>query len=121
MERKLFNISKLKYKENKIDKYTKYYEFENETVVVVMYSKSNTFNIKRKDFELIDNLLLPYAFLLINTTTNNKYYIEIEEPNNFLRNDFEYSKKDSLFFGKQLLQKKIDDEEILKRIIKLGE
>lgn len=116
--KEILEKTNLKYKYTK--KYIEYAEFENETIAVVIKSKSNVFKIKRNDFFLIDNMLLPYIFILIDTKKNEKYIYKVKEPNNDIRYAFDYSEKDEIYFGKQVLQNKKSDNEIIEEIKKIG-
>lgn len=97
------------------------FEFENETVLVCIVNNKNVFSINRDTFYKIDDMLLPYAFCLIDSTYNQMYFMRVKEPNNFLRKSFENSSKDVMFFGKEILQNKIDESKLLKEIEIIGE
>lgn len=112
------NISYNLYKKSKNFEYV---EFENESILVIIKNKTNIFKINRKDFFEIDDMLLPYIFLLIDESTKQKYLIKVKEPNNKIRHAFDSSKKDEIYFGKQILQNKKKDEEIIEELKKIGE
>lgn len=118
---KLLIESNFKFKKFKLGKKIDVFEFDTETMLIVIRSSNNTFKINRKDFYEIDNKLLPYSFYLINETEKKSFYIKIKEPANFLRNAFENSTKNEIYFGKDVLNNKISDEELKKQIKKIGE
>lgn len=114
--KEILEKTKLKYKY--VKKSIEYVEFENETIAVIIRSKSNVFKIKRNEFFLIDDMLLPYIFILIDVSKKEKYIYKVKEPNNDIRYAFESSKKDEIYFGKQVLQNKKNDNEIIEEIKK---
>ena len=98
------------------------YEFENEVLLCIIQSQCNTFKIDFSDFKYLDDKLLPYSFLMINKKTDKMYYLKISEPNNFIRNDFEATKKNELYFGKQILNNEIKNgTDLIKNIEGMGE
>lgn len=111
----------MEFKINKEKNKYEWIELENESIVVIIKNKGNVFKIDRKFFYKIDDLLLPYIFILIDTNSGKKYCMKIKEPNNFLRNAFENSSKDEIYFGKQVLQNEMEDKKILDEIKKIGE
>lgn len=79
-------------------------------------NNKNVFKIDINWFYEIDDMLLPYVFILIDKSNNQKYCMKVKEPNNFMRNSFEFSKKDEMFFGKEILQNKITDEQLVEEL-----
>ena len=108
------------YKVNKVGN-TRIFEFDNETLLIVIINNKNQFKICRKDFYKIDNLLLPYAFCLIDSSKDEMYYVLVKEPNNFLRKSFENTNKEEIYFRKEILQNKIKENELIEKIKKIGE
>lgn len=117
---RLLSSAGVKYRLHRINGNVSYVEFENEFLIIIIKSKDNVFKIKRKDFYVIDDLLLPYVFLLIDERDEKKYLIKVSEPANFVRNAFDNTSKDEIFFGKQVLQKKINDITLIDEIKKIG-
>lgn len=97
------------------------YELDDEVLLVTISNNKNVFSINRRLFYEIDNKLLPYSFCLEDTSTNNLYYIKIEEPNNFLRKSFESTNKDTIYFGKKILQHRIKENELIVEIKRIGD
>lgn len=97
------------------------YELDDEVLLITISNNKNIFSINRKIFYEIDDKLLPYSFCLEDTSTNNLYYMKIKEPNNFLRKSFESTNKDVIYFGKQILQHKIQEKELISELKKIGE
>lgn len=95
--------------------------FEDETMLVIIENKENVFKIAKKDFQLIDDFLLPYAFLLVNIRKNEMFFMKVQEPNNFIRKAFESTTKSEIFFGKEILQNKISEDKLMLVINKIGE
>jgi len=116
----IFNKTNMNYEIHKKDKTFEYIEFENESIAIVIRNKTNVFKINRKDFFEIDNMLLPYIFILIDEKTKQKYIFKIKEPNNEIRNAFDSTQKEEIYFGKQILQNKITDQEIIEELKKIG-
>lgn len=114
----LLEKSNLKYKY--VKKHIEYVEFENETIAIIIKSKNNIFKINRKDFFYIDDMLLPYIFILIDTSKNEKYIYKVKEPNNDIRHSFDSCDKYEIYFGKQILQNKKNDEELINEIKNIG-
>lgn len=96
-------------------------EFENETLLVIIENKKNVFKITKKDFQIIDDYLLPYAFLLVDTRTDEMFFMQVQEPNNFIRNAFDRTSKNEIFFGKEILQNRINKDKIVEKINRIGE
>lgn len=115
------NIDKL-LKDNKIEfilkkrKNINIYIISDEKMLIVIKNNNNVFSIDRKTFNEIDEELLPYSFYLFDSNKNQGYFIKIKEPNNFLRNSFDSTDKNEIYFGKQVLNNKIKEEELLNRI-----
>ena len=115
------NIDKL-LKNNKIEfilkkrKNINIYIISDEKMLIVIKNNNNVFSIDRKTFNEIEEELLPYSFYLFDSNKNQGYFIKIKEPNNFLRNSFDSTDKNKIYFGKQVLNNKIKEEELLNRI-----
>lgn len=92
---------------------------DNETILAIIINKKNVFKINRKQFYRIDDELLPYGFLLIDSTQKNMYFMKYKEPYNQLRYAFDSTKKDEIYFGKEILQNKIKLNELLSNIEKI--
>lgn len=115
----ILNKSGIKYKEKRL-KFLSFLTFENETILVVINNNKNVFKILRNDFEVIEQELLDYDFCLVDNFKNQLYYIKIKEPNNFIRIAFDSTEKNEIYFGKEILRNKIEKEELLEKIIKIG-
>lgn len=116
---KIIRMANIKFKEKKLKRLC-YLEFENETLLVIIKNNKNVFKIAREDFEEIESILLDYDFCLLDTTMEQLYYMKINEPNNFIRKAFDSTKKDEIYFGKEILQNKITEQDLVKRIKKIG-
>lgn len=101
-------------------KYLTYLIFENETILVLIKNNKNIFKITREDFNEIEQELLDYDFCLIDNIKNQLYYMKIKEPNNFIRKAFDATEKGEIYFGKEILQNKIKEEDFIKRIKNIG-
>lgn len=110
------NSSKIK----NISKNIQIIEYENETMLVAINSKSNVFTITRQEFDKIEEELLDYDFYLYSQENKQGYYLKVKEPNNQIRYAFENSKKDKIFFGKDVLNNKVDDIKLKELIKKIG-
>lgn len=103
-----------------VSNYIKIIIYKNETMLVAIENKNNVFSITREEFEIIEEELLDYDFYLYSKNDKKSYYIKIKEPNNEIRKAFEYSKKDRIFFGKEVLNKVVSDKEIEDKIKNIG-
>ena len=109
----------IKYEEKKLEALS-YLIFENETMLVIIKNNKNVFKITRNDFEYIEQELLDYDFCLVDNLKNQIYYMKIKEPNNSIRKSFDSTKKDEVYFGKEILQNKIDENELIKKVKEIG-
>lgn len=109
----------IKYKENKL-KLLSYLVFENETILVIINNNRNIFKIIREDFECIEQELLDYDFCLIDNSKNELYYMKMKEPNNCIRNAFDATEKNEIYFGKEVLQNRIREEDLINKIKNIG-
>ena len=89
-------------------------------MLVIIKNNKNVFKITRNDFEYIEQELLDYDFCLVDNSKNQIYYMKIKEPNNFIRKSFDSTKKDEVYFGKEILQNKIDENELIKKMKEIG-
>lgn len=92
------------------------YNLNDTKMLIVIENKGNVFSITRDIFNEIDEELLPYSFCLIDKNNEKIYFIEIKEPNNFLRNGFDSTKKEIIYFGKQVLNNEIKENELINKI-----
>ena len=46
--------------------------------------------------------------------------MKIKEPNNFIRNAFDHTTKDEIYFGKEILQNKIAVDDVINKIKNIG-
>lgn len=80
-----------------------------------IYSNTGNFSISRQIFESLENFNKNYNFILVNRTKNTYYFLTY---NNFelknLKQCFQNTSKESLYFGKQILQNIIEKEKIIK-------
>lgn len=118
--KELFDKTNIKYVIHKKNRNFEYIEFENESIVIIIKNDTNIFKIRRKDFFEIDDMLLPYVFLLIDESKKEKYLVKVKEPHNELRHGFDSTEKDEIYFGKQILQNKKKDEDIIKELKMIG-
>lgn len=113
---KKFNIN---FKEKNL-KYLTYLIFENETMLVLIENNKNIFKITREDFNEIEKELLNYDFCLIDNSKKQLYYMKVKEPNNLIRSAFDSTTKNEIYFGKEILQNKIAEEDLIKKIKSIG-
>lgn len=111
--------SNISFKEKKL-KNLNYLIFENETILVLIRNNKNIFKIIRADFDELEQELLDYDFCLIDNLNNQLYYMKTKEPNNFIRKAFEHTEKDEIYFGKEILQNKISEADLINKIKKIG-
>ena len=111
--------SNIAFEEKKLKKLD-YLMFENETILVIIKNNKNIFKITREDFDELEQELLDYDFCLIDNSKKQLYYLKIKEPNNFIRTAFEHTIKDEIYFGKEILQNKITEDNLIENIKKIG-
>ncbi len=116
---RIIEKEKIKYKEKKL-KFLSYLIFENKTILVIINNNKNIFKIVRSDFDYIEQELLDYDFCLVDNLRNQLYYMKIKEPNNFIRKAFDSTAKDEIYFGKEILENKVTEEDFLEKIKKIG-
>ena len=109
----------INFEERKL-KHLTYLIFENETILVLIKNNKNIFKIAREDFNEIEQELLDYDFCLIDNVKNQLYYMKIKEPNNFIRKAFDHTTKDEIYFGKEILQNKITEDDLINEIKNIG-
>lgn len=102
-----------KYKYIRINNNNTIYDLFNKKLLIIE-SQSSTFRLLRTTFMKIlqsEN----YAYLLINRNTNELFYIE--KYNDWMKVSFERSNKEELYFGKEILQRKINLQNFKEKII----
>ena len=77
-------------------------------------------NPTREDFYDLEQELLDYDFCLIDNSRNQLYYMKVKEPNNFIRKAFDSTIKNEIYFGKEILQNKITEDDLIKKIKTIG-
>ncbi len=92
------------------------YKIAGKINLVHMIGKTNIFSLDRDLFYYLDNQKLPYYFLLEETEDANYYFLEFVKKINWLSSCFNSCDKESLFFGKQVLNNRINKLDIIKRI-----
>lgn len=85
--------------------------------VTVIKENSSTFKLDRDLFFYLDNQREMYAFLLINTVENKVFYLEFLDKKNWLKTSFDRSDKESIYFGKIVLQHRINLDEAASKIL----
>ena len=115
---KVLKDNKIKYNFKRMNNVYIYIINDEKMVIVIKNKNDNVFSITKEAFYKIDDELLPYSFFLIDGN-EQVYFYKIEEPNNSIRNAFESSKKDVIFFGKEILNKKINEKEVIELINKI--
>lgn len=107
--------NKFVYSTKKIKNITIYNVLDEKMIIVIQNRNDNVFTISRDIFNEIDKELLPYSFFLIDNK-GGIYFYKVQEPNNTIRTAFDRSNKDIIFFGKEVLNNKINESEIEKCI-----
>ena len=46
--------------------------------------------------------------------------MKVKEPNNFVRKAFDSTKKNEIYFGKEILQNKITEDDLIKKVKNIG-
>lgn len=96
------------------------YNLNDTKMLIVIENNGNIFSITKEIFNEIDEELLPYSFCLIDKNNGKMYFMEIKEPNNFLRNSFEYTNKEKIYFGKEVLNNEIKEKDLVQKIANIG-
>ena len=92
---------------------------DNPTNVVVLLSNSNTFKIDRDLMFYLSNQREKYTFWFINKNEGTMYYLEFLSNNNWLESSFRRSDKEIIYFGKIVLNHKLEESAILSKLARI--
>lgn len=115
---KLMEMNNVVYKEKEYEPDIRLFKVgSNEpTNVVEMHSPNSTFKIDRDLFYYLSHQKEDYSFCLVNEKEGKIFYVEFKNKNNWLKSSFERCDKEELFFGKIVLNNKVDCTELLERL-----
>lgn len=84
-----------------------------------MESKNNQFEMERDYYEYLDGHSMPYVLLLFDLSAKRYYYIAFNKSNNWIKSCFDSCEKDKLYLGKQVLNCRITEDELVIKLSKL--
>jgi len=115
IERNLLDKS-IKFKAQEYDDDISIVKIEDKVNLIEYKNKQNSFPVDEDLFFYLDQQSIPYAFLLINTSTDKYFFMNYPKKKNWLSQSFERSNKSVIYFGKIVLQNQINKSAIIKKI-----
>lgn len=117
---KLSNLlRKVEYKLVDEESNIKIIKIANRVQMFYMESKNSQFEMKRDYYEYLDGHSMPYVLLLFDTTAKRYYYIVLNKSYNWVKSCFDGCEKDKLYLGKQVLNYRITEDELVIKLSKL--
>lgn len=106
----ILNEENIIYKTQEYDDNTKIYKigYSKKINIVTIKEKGNVFKLNIDLFYYLDNQKDLYSFLLTDLDKNQSYYLEFKEKNNWIKSSFERSRKEEIYFGKIVLNNRIN-------------
>lgn len=89
----------------------------NQMNVVVILSTSNTFIVDKDLIYYLTNQKESYSFWLINIRDKEMFYLEFNDKNNWLETSANRSSKEKIYFGKIVLNHRINEKGILQKLL----
>ncbi|MEF9939633.1 MAG: hypothetical protein RR768_05890 [Clostridium sp.] len=87
--------------------------------ILYMDSKDGSFIMERDIFEYLDGNKLPYSIVMCNTSKAQFYCIDLPKENSWVKSCFMSCDKEKIFLGKQVLNNRIDKQELVTKIKKI--
>lgn len=75
--------------------------------------RSNEFMLEREFFDYLDGNTIPYAILCHDTSKNIFYYLRVNRKANWIKSCFETCDKKSIYLGKQILNDRINEKDLV--------
>ena len=109
----------IRFKEIEYEEEIKVYKIGllNQINVVVLFSNSNTFKVDKDLIYYLTNQKENYSFWLINTKDNEMFYLQFNDKNNWLEMSVNRSTKEKIYFGKIVLNHKLNQNGILQKLL----
>lgn len=106
----ILNKENIIYKTQEYDDNTKIYKIGDSKKInmVTIKEEGNIFKINIDLFYYLDNQKDLYSFLLTDLDKKQSYYLEFKEKNNWIKLSFERSRKEEIYFGKIVLNNRIN-------------
>ncbi len=84
--------------------------------ILYIHNKGTQFLVERDFFEYIDSNSIPYAILCEDDNTHILYYLNLNKKVNWVKSCFETCDKESIYLGKQVLNSKITESDLIKEL-----
>ena len=116
MIEKILNNEHIEYKLIDEDTNVKLCKVKSKYHLLYIENKGNHFMINRDFFEYLDGNSIPYLIVLYDSLNKRFYYLKLKKQNNWLKSCFMTCEKDDIFLGKEILNSRISDIELIKLI-----
>lgn len=113
---KILNKCNISYKVIDAESNYKILKIENRLNILQLTCENDIFELERDLFDYLDLNKLPYGLLLFNDTKNQWYLLRLKKENNWIKSCFATCDKESIYLGKQVLNSKVTEEEIGKKL-----
>lgn len=86
--------------------------------MLYIHNKGNQFQVERDFFEYIDSNSIPYVILCEDDNTHVLYFLKLNKNVNWVKSCFETCDKDVIYLGKQVLNSRITENDLIKELKK---
>ena len=86
--------------------------------MLYIHNKGNQFQVERDFFEYIDGNSIPYVILCEDDNTHVLYYLKLNKKANWVKSCFDTCDKDVIYLGKQVLNSKVTETDLIKGLKK---
>lgn len=84
--------------------------------MLYIHNRGNQFQVERDFFEYIDGNSIPYVILCEDDNTHILYFLKLNKNVNWVKSCFETCDKESIYLGKQVLNSKVTENELIKML-----
>lgn len=88
--------------------------------MLYIHNRGNQFQVERDFFEYIDGNSIPYVILCEDDNTHILYFLKLNKNVNWVKSCFETCDKESIYLGKQVLNSKVTEDELIKMLKNVG-
>lgn len=113
---KVLKENNIQFIEEEYDNNIYLYKIKGIINLVYMEGEVNIFSLDRDLFYYLNNQNEIYGFVFYANDNDATYFLKFKNKNNWLSRCFESSNKDSLYFGKEILNNKKDCKNIISDI-----
>lgn len=86
--------------------------------MLYIHNKGNQFQVERDFFEYIDGNSIPYVILCEDDNIHVLYYLKLNKKANWVKSCFDTCDKDVIYLGKQVLNSKVTETDLIKELKK---